>query len=468
METISTFFEVNKVLVYFIYGLVFFLLGAVIALQSRSYSRLDLARSLSWLAAFGFAHGLHEWGDFFIPIQAAYLSPGIVELLHRLHLLLLAVSFAFLFEFGVALLRPLGRMRWLHLLPPALLAVWIFVVYFPLPILLPDFNVWTNVSDALARYFICVPGGFLAGYGLRKHTYHRITPLNVPDIVNMLRFAGIMLGLYAIFSGLLVDPIPFFPGNVINSQVFTAALGIPPPVFRSIIGLALLVAIIRGLEIFNVETARMIEAMQQQQVLASEHERLARELHDGAIQKVYTAGLLVQSAQKLASNGSEELTNRLERAVNVLHDAITDLRQNLSDLHVNPSEDPLPELLRKLAEDPRFRSLVDVTLTTDLEGIDVLSPVRAEHVVSVVNEALSNVIRHARAGNVKICARTEQGRLKVTVQDDGVGIPRKFQAGYGLRNMRDRARLLGGQLEISSPNGKGALVSLDIPLVDER
>lgn len=468
METISTFFEVNKVLVYFIYGLVFFLLGAVIALQSRSYSRLDLARSLSWLAAFGFAHGLHEWGDFFIPIQATYLSPGIIELLHQLHLLLLAVSFAFLFEFGVTLLRPLGRMRWLHILPPTLLAVWIFVVYFPLPILLPDFNVWVNVSDALARYFICVPAGLLAGYGLRQHTYHRIAPLNVPYIVNMLRFAGVMLGLYALFSGLLVDPIPFFPGNVLNSQTFTAALGAPPPVFRSIVGLGLLVAIIRGLEIFNVETARMIESMQQQQILTSEHERLARELHDGAIQKVYTAGLLVQSAQKLAITGNEELSNRLERAVSVLHDAISDLRQNLNDLHASPSEDPLPDLLRKLAEDPRFRSLIDITLTTDLEGIGVLSPVRAEHVLSIVNEALSNVVRHARAGKVKITACTKEGRLKLTIQDDGVGIPRKVQPGYGLRNMRDRARLLGGQIEISNTNGKGALVSLDIPLVDER
>ena len=77
MNFIQNFFSVNYEIIYFTYGLVFFVLGLAIALQSRHSSRLDLARDLTWLAAFGFLHGFNEWGDLFIPLQAQYLSPAI-------------------------------------------------------------------------------------------------------------------------------------------------------------------------------------------------------------------------------------------------------------------------------------------------------------------------------------------------------------------------------------------------------
>lgn len=468
MTFLHQFFALNRDLIYFIYGLVFFLLGAVIAIQSRTYSRLDLARSLKWLAAFGFTHGLHEWGDLFIPMQAAYLGPDLIAFLHKIHLLLLAISFVFLFEFGVALLRPLEKARWLHGIPGALLAIWFFVVYFPLASLIPNPDTWFNVVSAITRYSIGLPSGILAAYALRQHTLQRIVPLQVPDIVRWLQFAGILLAVYAVLAGLIVPQVSFFPGNLINTVTFEQSLGFPPPIVRSIVGLGLLIAILRGLEVFDVETGRMIEAMEEQQILSTERDRLARELHDGAIQKVYTAGLLVESAQKLVSPEDPVLSGRLSKAVAVLHDAIIDLRQNLTDLHTPPNQDSLPVALQKLAEDPRFRSLVDITLDVEIPATETLSPVRAQHVVAITNEALSNVVRHARAAKVMIRARQEQGRLKLTIQDNGSGIPRTITPGYGLRNMRDRARLLGGEIDFENLNGRGTLVTLDIPWKDER
>ena len=74
MITFAEFFRLNQSIIYFMYGLVFFILGFAIILQTRQSSRLDLARSLRWLAAFGIAHAFHEWGDLFIPIQAQFSS----------------------------------------------------------------------------------------------------------------------------------------------------------------------------------------------------------------------------------------------------------------------------------------------------------------------------------------------------------------------------------------------------------
>lgn len=467
MDFIRQLFTINHDVIYFAYGLVFFILGLAITLQSRSYSRLDLARSLKWLAAFGFAHGFNEWGDLFIPIQANYLNPKTIEIMHYFHLLLLSSSFAFLFEFGIALLNPSGRARWLHAIPAGLLAAWIFFVYFPLAELIPDFGTWHNTADALARYFIGLPAGLVAAYGLRQHTFRRIVPLNVPHIVRMLRIAGVMLFLYGLFAGLVPPAIPFFPGNMLNADTLQALVGAPPPVFRSMIGLGLATAIIRALEVFDVETDRMIESMEQQQILIAERNRLARELHDGAIQKVYTAGLLVESAHKISDTTNHLLSARLKKAEIVLNDAIKDLRRNLSELQVSSASEPLPVALQKLAGDPRFLSLIDISLEIELPDSISLTPIQKDHVLAILNEALSNVVRHSHADKVKITAEAIQGRLRLEIKDNGIGIQADVEAGYGLRNMRDRARLLGGSLEINNVNGRGTEVFLDIPWKDK-
>src|SRR5689334_3574380 len=105
MTALHEFFAINRPLVLFVYGQVFFTMGLAIFLQSRRRSQLRLARDLRWLAAFGILHGLYEWGDVFIPIQATYLPRPYIELLKTLHIVLMAISFACLFMFGAVTLN---------------------------------------------------------------------------------------------------------------------------------------------------------------------------------------------------------------------------------------------------------------------------------------------------------------------------------------------------------------------------
>jgi signal transduction histidine kinase len=334
---------------------------------------------------------------------------------------------------------------------------------------MPDLDLWSRTANALSRYSMGFPGGLLAAYGLRVHAIRRIKPLDVPVIFRTLRVAGISLAIYAILGGLIPPPVDFFPGNIVNAATFTRAVGVPPLVFRTLISLVTAIAVIRSLEIFDLETQRKIEELEQQQVINTEHERLARELHDGAIQKVYTAGLLVESAARL-TKPETDLGRRLERSVGVLNDAIADLRQNLAELHHSgavTSDTSLVQLLRQLAENPHYNTLVNITLDVKLPEEKLLSPVRAGHVVAILNEALANIVRHARARNVKIEARDLSERLQISVKDDGVGLSASAQSGYGLRNMRDRSRLLNGELRFSEPSGKGTTVTLEIPWVDQ-
>src|SRR3972149_1924972 len=115
LDFLREFLKVNSVLVWFVYGLVFFVLGLAIALRSRAHSQLELARQLNWLAAFGFLPGLKEWGDLFIPIQATYLPASTVDILYFVQSIILAASFAALFQFGAELLG--DRLPALRFLP---------------------------------------------------------------------------------------------------------------------------------------------------------------------------------------------------------------------------------------------------------------------------------------------------------------------------------------------------------------
>jgi signal transduction histidine kinase len=465
MITLSEFLEINHVIILFFYGLVFFDLGFAIIIRIRKSSRLDLARSLRWLAAFGITHGFNEWGDLFIPIQESYLSSSSIKGLYVVQLILLTVSFVCLFEFGTSLLRCLGRGVWVQGLSFSLGILWLVSTFlFFLPTIQNE-QEWRNLSIALARYFIGFPGGLIAAYGLRTYAEERIASLQVSRIIRTFRVAGISLILYSVFSGLIPPPIDYFPGNILNSETFFRVVGAHPWIFRSIIGLIIAVSVIRGLDIFELETERRIEELEQYQIISTERERYARNLHDSTIQKVYTAGLLVESACRTAKPNSET-GKRLDRAVGVLRDTISELRDELAELHSfsKTTMESLPVLLETIVTKSHFTSAANISLESDVPENKSLSSMRLTHVNAIVSEALANIVRHAQATEVRIMAKDKGEQLSIEIKDNGIGISSDHKMGNGLRNMRDRARLLNGTIDFI--NHKGTLISLVLPWND--
>ena len=112
------------------------------------------------------------------------------------------------------------------------------------------------------------------------------------------------------------------------------------------------------------------------------------------------------------------------------------------------------------------KSFMEMSIACD-EGKS-FSPARATHVLAIANEALSNVVRHAHARRVWITAERHNGQLEVTVTDDGIGFSREDTGGFGLRNMRDRSRLLGGTLCVERRSPQGTQVILTVPWDDPR
>ena len=461
IDLLREILEINSVLVWFVYGLVFFVLGLAIALRSRAHSRLELARHLSWMAAFGFLHGLNEWGDLFIPIQATYLQAETINLLYFVQSLILAASFAVLLQFGAELLQD----RWpaLRLLPTLVSLGWLAWFLVSHAQLQGDMLAHRDIASVLARYLIGFPGGMLSAMGLYHQVNKQIKPLHLKRIETPFLVASFTLAGYAVTGGLIVPSANFFPANWLNNDAVVAALGINPPVIRSIIGLTLALSVIRALEIFQIEVDRMIEQMQVERELIYERDRIGRELHDGAIQTIYTAGLLVESASRKLESDSP-LAQPLERAGKAINEAIADLRAFIGGLRPAEAPQSLRQALSERAADGQLASLVDIEWNIDIpEALD-FQTARIPHVMGILNEALSNAIRHAGASHVRVEANRSNGKFEMVIEDNGRGFDRRTDArGFGLRNMQDRARLLDGTLHIESKPGAGTKIVLSVP-----
>jgi signal transduction histidine kinase len=188
-----------------------------------------------------------------------------------------------------------------------------------------------------------------------------------------------------------------------------------------------------------------------------ELQRVERNLHDGAQQRLVGLALMFRLASRRAA-GDAELTALLDDAARELSDAIAELRELTRGIHPAIVDDTgLRGALESLAERPGLPVELEVDLPVTLPEI---VQVAAYYLVA---EALTNANKHANAAHVAVRARTRDGVLHLTVSDDGVGgamaSPRS-----GLQGLTDRISALDGELRIDSPPGAGTTVTAEIPL----
>jgi signal transduction histidine kinase len=468
VNLLRSFFETNEIVFFFLYGQVFFIVGLAIASQSRQHSRLALTRSLPFLATFGIANGLAQWGHVFIPIQTTYLPVTLVAALQFAQVSLLALSFAALMRFGLQLMTPAPvSQSWATWLPAGLLIVWEgTLVGSWLLHMAPDDVLLTN-WEVVAHYVLAGPSAIIAALGLHWHIQQEIKPLKLPRIGHFLRMASLSLAALALLNGLIVPDAHFAPANVLNYSLLENTIGVPIQVFLSIFGVILAYSVIRAMEIFQIETAQVLEEAERTRVLMADRERIGRELHDGTIQSIYAAGLMIEGAAYLIDDSPGEAKEKLTQVMESLNKTIRDIRRYIFDLRAEPEHETvdLGEGLSQLLRDLRINTLLSVDLTVDGEDPHVLTPERLQHILRIVREALANISRHAQAKRVVARLQWGSDSLRLRIADDGIGLANlpNNRRGQGLRNMRERTMLLGGKLTISGQPGHGVVIDLKVP-----
>lgn len=201
--------------------------------------------------------------------------------------------------------------------------------------------------------------------------------------------------------------------------------------------------------------SRAVATLRELDVL-SDRDRIARDLHDHVIQRLFAIGLSLQGTR---GGESPDTARRISGALDDLQDVVQEIRTAIFDLHggsVTRLRQRLEEAVSRMTVDSPVRSSLHVT-----GPLSVVDASLADHAEAVVRETISNVVRHARASTVTVNV-TVDDNLTVAVTDDGVGFPEHVTRS-GLGNLSARAVECGGQLSVDSAPG-GSTVTWKVPL----
>ncbi|RZT20951.1 signal transduction histidine kinase [Kribbella sp. VKM Ac-2569] len=186
--------------------------------------------------------------------------------------------------------------------------------------------------------------------------------------------------------------------------------------------------------------------------VAAERQRLERDLHDGAQQRLIAIGMRLRSVQYQLSPGVPAY-RELDEVVETLEHTVAELRRIAHGVRPSRLDDGLAVALRDL--------VADSTLPVDLVVPELeVAESAATTVYFTVGEAIANALKHARATRISISVGVTDQVLRAVVRDDGVGGARE---GFGLRSMRDRVASAGGEFTVDSPPGAGTSITVEIP-----
>jgi signal transduction histidine kinase len=201
-------------------------------------------------------------------------------------------------------------------------------------------------------------------------------------------------------------------------------------------------------------------------VVLSDRDRIARDLHDLAIQRLFASGLTLNSVLGRVSD-RPQVAERVQRVVDDLDDTIKTVRGTIYALHERDRADGRGGLrARLLAEADQAAAVLGFSPALRMTGLlDTDVPAgHAEHLVAVVRETLSNAARHAHATAVEVTAETDGSLLRLRVADNGTGIDPAVTRRSGLDNLRRRATDLGGGFALTPNQPTGTIAEWTVPL----
>jgi len=211
-----------------------------------------------------------------------------------------------------------------------------------------------------------------------------------------------------------------------------------------------------------IDNARL-HARVGEMVVLEDRERIARDLHDTVIQRLFATGLTLQGAARLAQR--PEVTDRINQAVEDIDITVKQIRTAIFELETRRAPgrsvrrdvlDLATELAPTLGFEPtvRFDGPIDAAITPEI----------AEQLLPTLREALTNVAKHASASRADVLL-TVTDRVSLEVIDDGrTSTPKATATGHGLRNMEHRAGIAGGTLSLRHEAGQGTILRWEVPL----
>lgn len=218
-----------------------------------------------------------------------------------------------------------------------------------------------------------------------------------------------------------------------------------------------------GLAIENAQ----LHADARRLAVLEERDRIGMDLHDGIIQSIYGIGLGLEGVKHLVYENSDEAKAKIDYAIEGLNQAIRDLRAYILDLRPRQlGNDGLMNGIKRLITEYRANTFSEVLFTSPESEMKELTQAQSLALFHICQEALANSAKHAKAKVVRISLWTTEERALLEIHDDGKGFDVEKMStfiGHGLANMQTRARSSGGDVDITSIQGKGTTVLAWVP-----
>ena len=212
---------------------------------------------------------------------------------------------------------------------------------------------------------------------------------------------------------------------------------------------------------------KIVDGQTKEEILEQERHRLARELHDSVSQQLFAAMMLLSALNQQLAGADKATRKQMDMIERIINEAQSEMRALL--LHLRPVnlegkslKQGIEQLLKELSTKIQIQlswSVADVSLPKGIE----------DHLFRIVQELLSNTLRHAKAHELEVYLDNVDNTVSLRVMDDGVGFdPQKKTVGsYGLQNIRERVIGMGGTCKIISFSGKGTSIEIKIPVIKE-
>ncbi|QOR66980.1 sensor histidine kinase [Cytobacillus suaedae] len=202
-----------------------------------------------------------------------------------------------------------------------------------------------------------------------------------------------------------------------------------------------------------------------QEIVSQERNRLARELHDSVSQQLFAASMVMSAITETKPDPENAETKRLKMVEEMIHQSQLEMRALL--LHLRPValkgkslQEGMKELLTELSQK------VTMGITWKIEDTQLDKGVE-DHLFRILQESVSNTLRHAKASNLEVILIMRDGMAILRVVDDGKGfdVEESKSGSYGMQNMYERALEIGGTLKVVSVKDKGTRLEVKVPMI---
>ncbi len=233
-----------------------------------------------------------------------------------------------------------------------------------------------------------------------------------------------------------------------------------------------------------LEVSNQLEDMQQRQLLGlkiikaqeEERQRVAREIHDGPAQLMSNVVIKAEICERMIDVDLDKAREELRSLKKIVRESLQDVRKIIYNLRPMSLDDLglIPTLQRYVLT---FQEETGISISFQTKGVNAdIKPVISLTAFRIMQEALNNVVKHAKAANILINMEFLSNELRLYVYDDGIGFDTEklkvrsddISSGYGLFSMKERVQLLNGDVNINSEPGKGTRLNIRIPYMQEE